>query len=75
MAEAKHPPEGARVLVLGLTFKENCPDLRNTRMVDVVRELDNYHVRVDVFDPWIDTEEAEHEYGFRPITEPQVGSY
>jgi UDP-N-acetyl-D-galactosamine dehydrogenase len=67
--------EGARVLVMGLAFKENCPDLRNTRMVDVVRELADYHVTVDVFDPWINAEAAEHEYGFTPITEPQVGSY
>ena len=67
--------EGARVLVMGLAFKENCPDIRNTRMVDVIRELADYHVTVDVFDPWINAEEVEHEYGFTPITEPQVGSY
>jgi UDP-N-acetyl-D-galactosamine dehydrogenase len=67
--------EGARVLVMGLAFKENCPDLRNTRMVDIVRELAEYHVNVDVFDPWINGQEAEHEYGLAPVTEPQVNSY
>jgi len=55
--------DGARVLVLGLTFKENCPDLRNTRVVDVVRELQDYGVQVDVHDPWADAAEARHEYG------------
>ena len=67
--------EGARVLVMGLAFKENCPDLRNTRILDIVRELADYHVKVDVFDPWINAQDAEHEYGLAPITEPQVGSY
>ncbi|WP_235694171.1 Vi polysaccharide biosynthesis UDP-N-acetylglucosamine C-6 dehydrogenase TviB [Caenibius tardaugens] len=54
--------EGARVLILGLTFKENCPDLRNTRVVDVVEELRDYGVRVDVHDPWADADEARREY-------------
>jgi UDP-N-acetyl-D-glucosamine/UDP-N-acetyl-D-galactosamine dehydrogenase len=54
--------KGARVLVLGLTFKENCPDLRNTKVVDVVRELEDYGIAVDVYDPWIDPAEAQHEY-------------
>lgn len=54
--------EGARVLILGLAFKENCPDLRNTRVVDVVRELEDYGINVDVHDPWVDPEEAEREY-------------
>jgi len=56
---------GARVLVLGLTFKENCPDLRNTRVVDMVRELRTYNAAVDVHDPWVDPEEAEQEYGLQ----------
>lgn len=67
--------EGARVLVMGLTFKENCPDLRNTRVVDVVRELKEYNIQVDVFDPWIDPEEAQHEYAITPIEAPVGGSY
>jgi UDP-N-acetyl-D-galactosamine dehydrogenase len=66
---------GARVLVLGLAFKENCPDLRNTRVVDIVRELRDYHAKVDVHDPWVDAAEARHEYGLDPVAEPEVGAY
>lgn len=65
----------ARVLVLGFTFKENCPDLRNTKVVDIVRELEQYNVQVDVFDPWIDPEEADHEYGIKPVAMPEAGNY
>lgn len=67
--------DGARVLVLGLTFKENCPDLRNTRVVDVVRELQDYGVQVDVHDPWADAAEARHEYGLDLVEAPQDGYY
>jgi UDP-N-acetyl-D-galactosamine dehydrogenase len=67
--------KGSRVLVLGLTFKENCPDLRNSKVADVVRELKNFGARVDVHDPWIDREEAEHEYGIRPISRVRDGAY
>ena len=67
--------QGARVLVMGLTFKENCPDLRNTRVVDIIKELGEYSVDVDVYDPWVDAEEAEHEYGITPIAQPAEGSY
>jgi len=67
--------EGARVLIMGLTFKENCPDLRNTRVVDVLHELAEYNLQIDVFDPWVDAAEAEHEYGIRPISEPERGDY
>lgn len=66
---------GARVLVMGFTFKENCPDLRNTRVVDVVRELEDYNVIVDVYDPWIDVNEAQRAYGIQPIQTPQVAAY
>ncbi len=59
--------KGARVLVMGLTFKENCPDLRNSKVVDVVRELQRYGARVDCHDPWIDARAARHEYGIRPV--------
>lgn len=65
----------ARILVLGLTFKENCPDLRNTRVIDIIDEFKSYNANVDVYDPWVDAEEALHEYGVRPIAEPQPGSY
>ena len=71
--------QGARVLVMGLTFKENCPDLRNTRVVDVIAELRDYGIKVDVFDPWVDVTEAEHEYGIvpsgSPRRKPMMGSF
>lgn len=59
--------EGAKVLVLGLSFKENCPDIRNTRIVDIISELKEYHIDADIYDPWINSEEAQHEYGITPI--------
>ncbi len=65
----------ANILVLGLTFKENCPDLRNTRVVDIIGELENYHAHVDVHDPWVDPDEARHEYGITPVTELEPGRY
>lgn len=67
--------EGSRVLILGLTFKENCPDLRNTRVVDIIKELADYGIAADVFDPWVSAHEAEEEYGIRPIPEPVPGTY
>ena len=67
--------EGANVLILGLAFKENCPDLRNTKVVDIIRELGDYNVNIDVFDPWVSVESAEHEYGIRPVEEPVAGKY
>ena len=66
---------GAKVLVLGLSFKENCPDLRNTRVIDVVRELREYGAKVDVHDPWADPRETEEEYGLGLVAEPQPGGY
>lgn len=70
------PVLGSKVLVLGLTFKENCPDVRNTKVVDIVRTLEGYNTQVDVFDPWIDVAEAEHEYGLRCLAEmPAAGQY
>ena len=65
----------ANVLVMGLTFKENCPDLRNTRVVDIVQEFRDYNALVDVYDPWVDPREAQHEYGIEPIALPQPGQY
>lgn len=67
--------EGARVLVMGLTFKENCPDLRNTRVIDIVQELQEYNTRVDVYDPWVSLEEARNEYGITPVGELEQGLY
>jgi len=68
-------PVGARILVLGLAFKENCPDLRNTRVVDIVHALQGYNAQVDVFDPWVDAAEAKHEYDLTPVTDPEQGAY
>ena len=68
------PVNGARVLVLGLTFKENCPDLRNTRVTDLIEELRAYGVEVDVHDPWADAAEASHEFGLSLAT-PAEGAY
>ena len=65
----------ARILVMGLTFKENCPDVRNSKIVDVVRELEKYGAKVDVYDPWADTAEALHEYGLRPVRRLKPGTY
>ncbi|HPQ97611.1 MAG TPA: Vi polysaccharide biosynthesis UDP-N-acetylglucosamine C-6 dehydrogenase TviB, partial [Thiolinea sp.] len=73
MVKRRLEVEGARILVMGMTFKENCPDLRNTRVVDVIRELNEYHIRTDVYDPWVSPAEAEHEYGITPIAEPRAG--
>ncbi|MEM7278973.1 MAG: Vi polysaccharide biosynthesis UDP-N-acetylglucosamine C-6 dehydrogenase TviB [Pseudomonadota bacterium] len=68
-------PNGARVLILGLTFKENCPDVRNTKVVDVISELKSYGIQVDVHDPWVDPDEAREEYGLELTGEPQQGHY
>jgi UDP-N-acetyl-D-glucosamine/UDP-N-acetyl-D-galactosamine dehydrogenase len=67
--------EGSRVLVMGLTFKENCPDLRNTRVVDILKELAEYDVTVDVCDPWVNPKEALHEYGIGLKEKPEDGAY
>jgi UDP-N-acetyl-D-galactosamine dehydrogenase len=67
--------QGARVLVMGLTFKENCPDLRNTRVVDIVKELAEYNVQTDVYDPWIDAAAADYEHGIIPVQQPELGVY
>jgi UDP-N-acetyl-D-galactosamine dehydrogenase len=75
MSSRKILVKGSRILVLGLTFKENCPDLRNSKVADVVRELKQYGAKVDVYDPWIDRKEAEHEYGIRPIARVRDGVY
>ena len=65
----------SNILVMGLTFKEDCPDIRNTRVVDVVQELSGFHCNVDVYDPWIDKEESTREYGITPVEQPEPGKY
>ncbi len=67
--------KGSNVLVLGLTFKENCPDLRNTRVVDILAELGDYETNVDIHDPWVDANEAEEEYGIQLTGTPQSNHY
>jgi len=67
MGQKKIHVNGARALVLGITLKENCPDIRNSKVVDVVRELQKYGAKVDIYDPWADAAECKHEYGLRPV--------
>ena len=75
MTKKRIQVDGAKVLVMGLAFKENCPDLRNTRVVDVVKELEEYDCHVDVYDPWVSTEEARKEYDITLISTPQKKEY
>ena len=72
MASRGGIPAHAKVLLLGLTFKENCPDLRNTRVVDIVAELRTFGIQCDVCDPWANPNEARHEYGIE-LVEPRAG--
>ncbi len=65
----------AKILIMGLAFKENCPDLRNTRVIDMINEFNNYGAKVDVYDPWVDSNETQQTYGFTPLSAPQLGSY
>ncbi|MDH5436851.1 MAG: nucleotide sugar dehydrogenase, partial [Gammaproteobacteria bacterium] len=65
----------ANILILGFAFKENCPDLRNTRVVDIIQEFEGYNAKVSVYDPWVNKDEAIHEYNITPIQEPEKGKY
>jgi UDP-N-acetyl-D-galactosamine dehydrogenase len=75
MTKKRIQVEGAKVLIMGLTFKENCPDLRNTRVIDIVSELKDYNCNVDVYDPWVNVAEAEHEYGISPAKDIKTSVY
>ncbi|EPO0797273.1 Vi polysaccharide biosynthesis UDP-N-acetylglucosamine C-6 dehydrogenase TviB [Acinetobacter baumannii] len=75
MIKKKIQVEGAKVLILGLSFKENCPDIRNTKIIDIVAELKEYETQVDVYDPWVDRAEAEHEYGITPVQSVEKNTY
>ena len=75
MIARKIQPSDSRVLILGLAFKENCPDVRNTKIVDIVAELSSYGAAVDVHDPWVDVADARREYGINPVEEPKAGEY
>ena len=75
MVKKRIQVEEAKVLVLGLSFKENCPDVRNTKIIDIVNELKEYHIDVDVYDPWVDPSEVQHEYGIELIEQPKQHYY
>jgi len=75
MIRKRIQPAGSRILVLGLTFKENCPDIRNTKVVDVIRELESYSAEVVVHDPWVNADEARHEYALELEPELAPGTY
>jgi UDP-N-acetyl-D-galactosamine dehydrogenase len=66
---------GSKVLIMGLTFKENCPDIRNTKVIDVVKSLEESHIDVDIYDPWIDSVVATQNYKLNVIAEPKKGQY
>lgn len=75
MTKRRLQVDGSRVLLMGLAFKENCPDIRNTRVMDIVAELMDYNCKVDVFDPWVSAVEAMHEYGIIPVDHPALATY
>jgi UDP-N-acetyl-D-galactosamine dehydrogenase len=75
MIQKGHTIMGSKVLVLGITFKENCPDIRNSRVINVIRELQDFKVDVDVYDPWADSEEVKHEYGLELKSDINVNDY
>ena len=75
MTQRKAHVVDSNILIMGLTFKENCPDLRNTRVIDIINDLRSYNANVHVFDPWADKAEAQHEYGLELIDAPQAGAY
>ncbi|WP_425462181.1 Vi polysaccharide biosynthesis UDP-N-acetylglucosamine C-6 dehydrogenase TviB [Litorilituus sediminis] len=75
MLKAKLAVSGANVLIMGLTFKENCPDVRNTKVVDIISELEEYDINLEVYDPWVDAQEAKSEYGVELINKPKAGYY
>lgn len=75
MVNKKIDVSSARILILGLTFKENCPDLRNTKVTDIISELKDYGIDVDIFDPWVDHVEAKEEYGLEIVKEDEIFGY
>jgi UDP-N-acetyl-D-galactosamine dehydrogenase len=75
MIRKKIQVEGSRILLLGLSFKENCPDIRNTRVVDIVKELRDFRCEINIFDPWVEAGEARHEYGIDIMAEPTEACY
>ena len=67
--------DGSKILIMGLAFKENCPDIRNTRVIDILKRLEEKNVKVDVYDPWVNSEEAKDEYGIEIIESPNIKMY
>ena len=75
MVQSEIPVKGAKVLMLGITFKENCPDIRNTKAIDVYRNLTSFHMDVDIYDPWASSEDVNHEYGIETISSIENKKY
>jgi UDP-N-acetyl-D-galactosamine dehydrogenase len=75
MAERRIMVGDSKILILGLAFKENCPDLRNSKVLDIINELNRFDANVDVHDPWVDADGAYREYGLRPVRTPKAGGY
>ena len=75
MIKKGHKIEGSKVLVLGITFKENCPDIRNSRVIDVIEELQEFGCNIDIYDPWADKDEVKHEYNLELTPELDVKKY
>ncbi|RZW23849.1 MAG: Vi polysaccharide biosynthesis UDP-N-acetylglucosamine C-6 dehydrogenase TviB, partial [Desulfobulbaceae bacterium] len=75
MLQKKIEVSGAKILIMGLSFKENCPDLRNTKVIDIIEEFRDYGLEVEVYDPWVDHEDARLEYGIEIIAFPAEGRY
>jgi UDP-N-acetyl-D-galactosamine dehydrogenase len=75
MIKKRHRITDTRVLVMGITFKENCPDIRNSRVIDVIEELSSYGCKVDIYDPWADAHEVKEEYHVNLIKAIKPGSY
>ena len=75
MITKDHKIKGAKILILGITFKENCPDIRNTHVVDIVKELQQYGANVEIYDPWANTQEVMHEYGLKTLSNLKGNNY
>lgn len=75
MTQKKIQVVDSNILVMGLTFKENCPDIRNTKVTDVIADLDSFHANIDIYDPWADASEVKHEYGLTLTETPKAGQY
>src|ERR1700730_5581096 len=75
MTERRIMVADSKILILGLAFKENCPDLRNSKVIDVLNELQRFDAKVDVYDPWVDAGAAHREYGLHPISTPKTAAY